>query len=261
MDHKTEFFLVNKQLCGFNPLSFGQEHCLPHHFFGPGVRSYWLLHYIVSGKGVFSVRDKTYRLSAGSCFVIRPFEKVFYQADESQPWHYIWIGFETESAPELLNCDVLNVPGIGSIFSSIMDAQDKNEGRNEFLSAKLWELMSLLSESDTPRIPKTKTFAEQAKTCIQTKYMTGITVSEIAKTLNLERSYFSTVFKNSVGVSPQEYLNNYRLEKASELLLTGNMSVTDIAFSTGYSGVINFSRMFKRRYGLSPTEYRETNNK
>ncbi len=259
MDNRTEYFLVNKHLGGFNPLSFGQEHCLPNHFFGPGVRSYWLLHYVVSGKGVFSFKDKTYKLSAGSCFVIRPFEKVFYQADPHQPWHYIWIGFETQDMPEQLSSDVLSMPGIGNIFSSIMDAQDRNEGRNEFLAAKVWEIISLISESSKPKIPKNKTFAEQAKTCIQAKYMTGITVAEIAKMLNLERSYFSTVFKNSVGISPQEYLNNYRLEKASELLISSDMSVTDIAFSTGYSGVINFSRMFKRRFEVSPTEYREKN--
>ncbi len=256
MDNRTEFFLVNKHLGGFNPLSFGQEHCLPNHFFGPGVRSYFLLHYVVSGKGLFSVKDKTYKLSAGSCFVIRPFEKVFYQADPHQPWQYIWIGFDTENVPDQLSYDVLNMPGMGSIFSSIMDAQDKNEGRNEFLASKIWELMSLISEFGNPKIPKNKTFAEQAKTCIQAKYMSGITISEIAKMLNLERSYFSTVFKNSVGISPQEYLNNFRLEKASELLICTDMSVTDIAFSTGYSGVVNFSRMFKRRFGMSPTNYR-----
>ncbi|MBQ7012241.1 MAG: AraC family transcriptional regulator [Clostridia bacterium] len=262
MHNRNEYFLINKQLHGFNPLSFGQEHCLPHHFFGPGVRSYWLLHYIVSGNGVFSVRDKTYKLTSGSCFIIRPFEKVFYQADSVHPWHYIWIGFEApDHIPEQLSGDVLNIPGMGSIFDSIMEAQDKNEGRNEFLSGKIWELMSLISEANKPKISKNKSFAEQAKTCIQAKYMTGITVAEIAKTLNLERSYFSTVFKNSIGISPQEYLNNFRLEKAADLLVSSNLSVTDIAFSTGYSGVINFSRMFKRRFGTSPTEYREANLK
>ncbi|MBQ2734155.1 MAG: AraC family transcriptional regulator [Clostridia bacterium] len=256
MEIRTEYFLINKHLGGFNPISFGQEQCLPYHFFGPGVRSYWLLHYVVSGKGVFSVKDKTYKLSAGSCFVIRPFEKVFYQADAHQPWQYIWIGFDTSDLPEQLSSDVINTPGIGNVFSAIMDAQERNEGRNEFLASKLWELMSIISESNKTKMSKNKSFAEQAKTCIQAKYMTGITVAEIAKMLNLERSYFSTVFKNSVGISPQEYLNNYRLEKAADFLLSSNMSVTDIAYSTGYSGVINFSRMFKRKYGVPPTEYR-----
>ena len=262
MNNRNEFFLVNKNLHGFNPLSFGQEHCLPHHFFGPGMRSYWLIHYVVSGKGVFSVKNKTYKLSAGSCFIIRPLEKVFYQADANNPWHYIWVGFEApDHDPEQLTGDVLSIPGLGNIFSSLMDAQEKSEGRNEFISGKIWELMSLISEAGKPKISRNRSFAEQAKTCIQAKYMTGITVSEIAKMLNLERSYFSTVFKNSVGISPQKYINNFRLEKAADLLLSSDLSVTDIAYSTGYSGVINFSRMFKRRFGQSPSEYRESNGK
>ena len=86
--------------------------------------------------------------------------------------------------------------------------------------------------------------------------MTDLTVTKIAKMLNLERSYFSTVFRKTFGVSPQTYLSNYRLEKAAELLLADDASITDIAYATGYSGVINFSRMFKRRYHVSPSEYR-----
>jgi len=257
---KTEHYLINRNLPGFNPLSYGQEHCLPLHAAAPHVRPYWLLHYIVSGKGTFTARDTTYRLGASQCFIIRPGEKISYQADSTQPWHYIWISFSTNAdMPEAMKLDVLTMPGLGKIFSNIAGADEHSAGINELLSGKIWEIMALLAENEKTRFSKIDNFAEQAKTIIQTKYTTGITVTEIAKSLNFERSYFSTVFKNSVGISPQEYLNNYRLEKAAELLISDNCSITDIAFSTGYSGVINFSRMFKRRYGVSPTDYRNAN--
>ncbi|MDY5940192.1 MAG: AraC family transcriptional regulator [Eubacteriales bacterium] len=252
-----EHFVINSNLPGLNPLHFGQERCQPLHFFGPGTRPYWLIHYIVSGKGIFSVRDKTYHLSSSQCFIIRPGEKVFYQADQQQPWHYIWICFRTDTElPAPFYGDTLTVPGLGSIFSAIMDGRSKSAGQAEYLSAKLWELVSIVAEAGKPRVPKNERFAERAKTCIETKYMTDLTVTKIAKMLNLERSYFSTVFRKTFGVSPQTYLSNYRLEKAAELLLADDASITDIAYATGYSGVINFSRMFKRRYHVSPSEYR-----
>lgn len=85
--------LSNCALTPVNPVNVGFEHCRPRHAFGPAVRSYWLLHYIVSGCGVFRSGGKEYAVSAGECFVIHPGEVTRYEADRADPWHYIWIGF------------------------------------------------------------------------------------------------------------------------------------------------------------------------
>ena len=52
------------------PYDAGTQRCPPLHFYGPAVRSYWLLHYVVSGKGVFVKNGETYRIREGQCFVI-----------------------------------------------------------------------------------------------------------------------------------------------------------------------------------------------
>ncbi len=259
MIERLEMYVANKHLPGLNPLTFGEERCSPLHFYGPGKRPYWLLHYVVSGKGIFVSDEKTYKVSASQCFIVRPEEKVFYQSDEHEPWHYIWIGFSADlDMPSRMHEHVLSAPGLSTIFYDVINAKNMNNGQAEFLSAKAWEIVAYFSEADTNTVSRIEDYAERAKTCIEADYMNGITVTEIAKMLNLERSYFSTIFKKSVGVSPQQYLNEFRLTKAAKLLINLRFSVSEAAYATGYTDIVNFSRMFKKQFGMSPNEYKKS---
>ena len=134
-------------------------------------------------------------------------------------------------------------------------------GQQEYLSAKAWEILAYFFANDKSAVSRIEDYAERAKTCIEADYMNGITVTDIAKRLNLERSYFSTIFKKSVGVSPQQYLGEFRLNKAAKLLISQHMSVSEAAYATGYTDIVNFSRMFKKHFGMSPTEYKKSEHK
>ena len=94
---------VNRQnLTDLNVLQCGSEMCSPGHFFGPAVRDYYLIHYIKSGCGVFQVHDKTYNLSKGQGFLIKPGILSYYRACVNDPWYYSWIGFNGLRAEEYL---------------------------------------------------------------------------------------------------------------------------------------------------------------
>ena len=70
--------LSNQRWKEVNPIQFGWEHCAPGHSFGPASRSYLLLHYVVSGKGVFTVGGRSYDLGPGQIFVIHPYDMTYY---------------------------------------------------------------------------------------------------------------------------------------------------------------------------------------
>ena len=119
MEHRVrELIFENFGLQDLNPIIAGNERCLPSHQFGPAVRSYWLLHFVVSGKGVFRTSRGEYSLGKNDIFVIRPYEITYYEADKSEPWEYMWIGFSS-SIPlpmKLLENDTFYAPFLYDIF-------------------------------------------------------------------------------------------------------------------------------------------------
>lgn len=71
----------------------------------------------------------------------------------------------------------------------------------------------------------------------------------------MERTAFSVYFKRRVGMTPQRYLMNLRMEKAAELMTQHGETVTTAARSVGYGDLFNFSKMFKRHFSMSPRAY------
>ncbi|MBE6761757.1 MAG: AraC family transcriptional regulator [Ruminococcaceae bacterium] len=240
--------VINKGYNDVNPVQFGYEKCKSLHSFGPATRFYWLFHFVVSGRGKFYINNKCYSLSEGMMFVIPPFVETFYQADDNEPWEYIWIGFSGK--PPLDLEDTYNIPNAFHIFEGMKLSHNYKKGRTEFLLSKIWELFSVLIEEK----PQASNSVDTALNLIHSEYMLPITVQQIADRIHLERTYFSNIFFKRIGVSPKQYLLNYRMEKAVVLLQQGH-SVTTTAFSVGYSDVYTFSKMFKRHFGSSPSKY------
>ncbi len=77
----------------------------------------------------------------------------------------------------------------------------------------------------------------------------------IAQRLNISTVYFRKLFLKETGVSPMAYLRKMRMEKAKEYLKLPSMSVSEVAYAVGYSGIYPFSRVFKREMGESPSAY------
>lgn len=81
-----QILLVNRHWHDINPVDCGWEACAPGHSFGPAARFYWLLHYVIQGRGAFTAGGKESPVRAGQMFVIRPFEVSYYEADRREPW-------------------------------------------------------------------------------------------------------------------------------------------------------------------------------
>ena len=243
--------ISNEGYGGLNPIQFGYENCRPSHSFGPAIRGYWLLHYVVYGYGVYEIGDRKYNVSPGEIFVIPPYEKTYYCADSKKPWSYIWIGFTADNDLPFNLPDIVRCPEALYIFNTMKKCTETENGRSAFLCARLWDLFSLLMS----RKKSTPDYVEMALSCIHSEYMNNINIEQLASRLNLDRSYFYTIFKRKTGISPKQYLFNYRMNMAASLLLDMKVSVSVAAYSVGYSDIYNFSKMFKRHFGISPKNY------
>ncbi|MBR3836685.1 MAG: AraC family transcriptional regulator [Clostridia bacterium] len=241
--------IINRKYPGLNPVVFGFEDCEPRHSYGPAVRPYWLFHYVVAGTGKFHRDGKIYTLKKGEIFVIPPYLETYYEADNEDPWHYIWIGFTAESdLVQILDLPVIRAVGLGHIFEEMKLCLSLENGKSAYLSAKLWELYSALLETGKAE----NDYVEKALHCIREEYMTDLSVEELARRLNLDRSYFSGLFREKMGTPPGRYLHMFRLEKAAELMVKHKMSPSTAALSVGFSDLYHFSKAFKKHFGTSP---------
>ena len=84
------------------------------------------------------------------------------------------------------------------------------------------------------------------------------TVKYCAETMNLSPNYFSDLLKSETGKNTQEHIHFHLLEKAKNLLVSSNLSVSEIAYELGYEYPQNFSKLFKKKVGTTPTDFRNT---
>ncbi|MEG1686953.1 MAG: AraC family transcriptional regulator [Angelakisella sp.] len=254
-----DLMLENLGLRDLNPLICGHEDCAPGHCYGPAVRGYTLLHYVLSGCGVFETGGKRYPVHKGQIFVIHPREVTTYVADSVTPWHYCWVGFELGFAlPAPLDCPVITAHHCDYIFRSLCFQRNTVENPEWYVAGRVYELLSLLSVQDDTGRSSAQRYVQRAKNYMDSCYMEDISVERIAARLGLNRSYFCRIFRAVLEVTPSSYLLNLRLESAAELIRAG-CAPWEAAQGCGYGDTASFSRIFKKRFGVAPSIYRRQN--
>ena len=108
-------------------------------------------------------------------------------------------------------------------------------------------------------IEANKTFAKITEACryIQENCDQMLTLQSVSDYVGFSTYYFSRVFKSLTSTSFLEYLTMQRIKKAQTLLADSSLSITDIAYQSGYTSISTFNRVFRKSRGCSPTEYRK----
>lgn len=245
-----ELFFENKKFTELNPLFVGRELCVPEKSFGPKIRPYTLIHYVVRGKGAVIKSHGAFSVTQGKAFIIRPGEVVTYTADKDDPWVYYWVGFDGKLSERFFELeDVIDFPE--KLMEELFMCYDKDMGEYR-AAALLFEMyVELFAEKRVQ-----SNYATRVKDLVKAVYMQDITVESIADSLNLDRRYLTRIFKEKTGFTIQEYIIKTRMNAAQKYLADG-FSVEDAAILSGYADPCNFSKMFKRRYGVSPLEWKK----
>lgn len=96
----------------------------------------------------------------------------------------------------------------------------------------------------------------KAKQFINHNYTEDLSLPDVAKACNTSTFYFCKIFKRETGMSFTEYLSSVRIEKAKNLLLNRELQISEIGYEVGFQSLTHFNRVFKKRVGQSPSEYR-----
>ncbi|MCI8888987.1 MAG: AraC family transcriptional regulator [Hungatella sp.] len=256
----------------------GIEHCRPSHSLGPAFRDEYIIHFVLDGKGSYSVGGITYFLSSNQMFLIYPGEEVRYSADPDEPWTYAWIGFNGIRSESTLKscgfsrqCYVLPFKKQETLLeyiSSILNSAQLSFSNDLKRNASLLLIFSFLVENynhisgqasksgETRYDYGSNVYVEQAIDYIKWNHNRGINVTDIADYIGISRTYLNHVFQKELGISSQKFLMDYRLHKAANLLISSDLPVTEVSAEVGYDDSLAFSKAFKKKFGLSPKNYR-----
>ena len=273
------YIFNNENYIDLKPIQFGSEQCDPLHSIGPTVKNNYLFHYVLSGKGkFFSVDSKTfkktnYEVSAGEGFLICPNTISSYESDEHNPWHYIWIEFNGLKAKTFMEEAGLNVDNpifktkenshSAEIIKQMRSIIKHPKKSPSFIIGYLYLFVNSLIEfsinSTLNEIDDLNEFyIREALNFIELNYNRNISVEDVARRCNLSKSYFSRIFKKHMNITPQEFLIEYKMLQACNLLKDKTLSISSVSELLGYSNQFNFSVAFKKKYNQSPSNWRKS---
>lgn len=252
---------------------YGSEQCDKNYSFGPSIRNNYVLHFILSGKGRFTIHGKTAHLQAGDLFILPRDEVTFYQADSQDPWSYIWVGFSGSRAQAILQQTRLLEKyflhsSLESPILNTMEAITQIPVHQLHIVTEL-QLVGLLQTLLAYLIDEfpnkhlyeanhlTHSYVQQTIKMIHNLYNQPLKVADIANKLSLSRSYLYKIFKKETGYSIKDYITQVKMKRSCELLHYPELSITEIAFSVGYTDPLAFSSVFKQCFHMSPSEYRK----
>lgn len=142
---------------------------------------------------------------------------------------------------------------LNDLFNELFIAQ--NELKKYACCYNILDFITLYA---TPISQKTNPSIHKAFTYLTTHYNTNVTIKILAQIANMSESNFYTAFKKQYACSPISYLNHYRLSLAANILLNDDKHINEIAYSVGINDPLYFSKIFKKTFGLSPRDYKQT---
>lgn len=232
--------------------------------YGPVIRDIYIVECCTDGYGSVVINGREFPVRPGSCFFLLPGDIVIHTTDKNTSRSGVWCAFDgLQAGRTLARAGITSEKPFApqEAYSEICEhvqllAEMKNEsdpGADMRRTAHIYAIFGALLRRASAAGDK-NLWIQKAVGIIEARYHMPITVKEIAGEVGLERSYFSTLFKEQTGITPHAYLNNLRVKKACTLMKQGKFTVAEIAAEVGLD-YRNFARLFKSITGSTPREY------
>ncbi len=240
--------------------------------------------FVLSGKGKYNIDHVVYEVEEGDVLILNP--GVLHQAipteDGERGMTEYFVGctnvqiecMEYNHFPKLNPGNILKTQGevkqrLFRIFTS-MDTESvgNKEGMEFMLKAYMVQLILVIARSfnakqnkDEEKMMETinvKDVTEQIVNYLEDHYKEKISLEQLAENVYVSPFYISKIFKSETGDAPIRRLISIRLEKAKELLINNSkLSIQEVAEEVGYNDVYHFSKLFKKKYGIAPSQMRK----
>lgn len=250
----------------------GLQKCHAGHTPGMQIHLNYSITFVLSGKGTFRVNNCDYQISKGQGFVIMPGISVTYKADDIEPWQYIYASFDGMDAEAIMHAAGIDRTNV--LFKFPTDDEMLCNLKSMYLSGKnclmkgydaigyFLLVMSRLIEQQSSKMSSSNSdeyYIKMSLSYIDENYTRAISVSDVADYIGFDRTYFYRMFVREIGMPPSCYINDLRIKKAVSLMEFRQLSLNEIAISTGFYDFSHFSKAFYEKYGIAPGKYRKTN--
>ncbi len=231
-----------------------------------GRIDYYLL-YLYSGELTVWIAGAPQAMQAGQLIFFSPRLPYRYANPDNKKMEYFWIHFTGNCAETLLSsCGFqLGMPysiGIDEQICGMFNSLFREFIRRDLLldtscAAILTNICVHLRRRMDSANKREQASVLKSLEFLNENYHREIAVASLAKMENLSCSRYRTVFRSRTGLSPMEYVTNLRIQNACKLLLQTDLSFKEIAVVVGYGDPLYFSRVFKKKVGVSPKAYKE----
>ena len=231
----------------------------------------FIIEYVAEGHGYLEVNEEKYKLCPGDVYIIHPGDFCTYYADKSNPYKKYWVNFSS-----------------GFFFTEMLKAYDIDDRviRGIDLSRffeELFKLEELYVSNDELYIPASKlifgavmemalhkknditttslNLASKVRSMLSKSVTKRITIDDIAKKLYRSKNDIIRQFKKKYNTTPHNHLVELRIGRAKNLLVNSNKTLAEIATHLCFSSEYHFSNAFKKKVGISPSEFRRKHRK
>lgn len=251
-----------------------KEHPKTHSFNwdnGRILSDYYLV-FISKGGGMFqSATTEPIEINEGTCFFLYPSVWHRYRPNANSGWEEYWIGFNGTYPDALMNSCFFNAENpfievglnfdiLNHFHALIEKVQQSAPGYRQVITGITLQLLGILNGTSLKKEQESDpilVLINKAKFILQESLEKPIDMETLAKNLPMGYSSFRKSFKAATGVSPNQYHLDLRLKKAINLLTSSTLNISEIANQTGFDSLYYFSRLFKKKTGKSPRQYRQ----
>lgn len=243
----------------------------------------WELYFVTHGRGIRMTGDTLMPFLEGDVVLIPPSMPHYWEyspdsTDENGEVKYLMVAF----SPELIDKCMAVFPELRNrLYGQILPAEALKYGEKSSATIKhslmkmsvlddigqlseMFRLLPIIFTTQDHRligkpikIQRDIRRMQQVAAYVMAHYVHNITLDDIAGHIGMNRSAFCTFFKRNKGITFSQFVTNYRLETACDLLKNSQKQVSEICFAVGFNDLPHFIRVFTSAYGMSPSKYRK----
>lgn len=230
------------------------------------TQNFYTWHFVLSGEGTLEINDNIYSVKTGDIFFIPPNIKMRYYPDKDNPWEYVWFALSGKECIEHAKIfgftDENPVLTVDEFFKIKQILKETIDG----LHQKSIDYFALLSAYykilDIGANKIDNNYALNIKQFIDANFsLPDFSIEKLCKEIGMSHSKVLRVYKKEQKTTVIKYLIEKRISFACKLLENTNLSVKEVALSSGFSDELHFMKTFKKMKGISALNYRKNPEK